>query len=108
MRETEETDLRCQEKTLWVEPACADCPGLLVPDAAGALRLEARDCAPELAFASCALGHLLGSASHDFPATCATTGRPAQVFATQGGTHRRQWGGFFLHFDWSKNWMDKK
>ena len=42
-----------QGKTPWVDSACADCPGSLVPGATGAgfqLHLGASDCAPELAF----------------------------------------------------------
>ena len=42
-----------QRKTAWVDEACADCPGLLTPGAAGAappeLHARASDCAPELA-----------------------------------------------------------
>ena len=33
---------------------------------------------------------MLGSAAHRSPTTHAKTGRTAQVFATQGGTHRNQ------------------
>ena len=47
------------------------------------LRLGVSDCAPELAFASRVLGHLLGSAAHSSPTILAKTGRSAQVFATQ-------------------------
>ena len=45
-----------QGKTPWIGPACAGCPGFLVPGAAGApapkLHPRASDHAPELAFAS--------------------------------------------------------
>ena len=61
----------------------SDCPGFLVLGAAPPLA-STFVAEPQLVllgqhFASWALGHLLGSAARSSPATCAKTGRTAQV-----------------------------
>ena len=82
-----------QGKALWVDSACADCPGFLVPGAAPAwvstFVLEPHIVPLGEHFASWALGRLLGCGARSSPTTNAKTGRTAHVFTAHKGCKRR-------------------
>ena len=83
-------------KTPWVDSACADCPGFLVPGSAPVpgfhLGLGASDCSPGIAFCFAGPWTLLGSAARSSPTTRARKGRSAHTcLHGTGEAHAEDW-----------------